>query len=478
MIALYLFLAVIVVFLLIIVVRTIVFKPFETNVHDGETIEIDKNSAVEALRELVRCKTVSYNDRSQEDDQEFDKLTNLIPKLYPNVADICEVKRFDGRGLLYKWKGRTNEAPLVLMSHYDVVPVNQELWEVEPFEAILKDDKVFGRGTLDTKATLNGILFSANQLIKQGFVPQNDVYLAFSGSEEVSGQGAPKIVDYFEQQGIVPGLVIDEGGAVVEGVFPGVSARCALIGIAEKGMVNLKYTTVSSGGHASAPPPITPIGKLAAACIKVEKNPFKGHVTKPVAEMFNVLGRHSTLLYKTIFANLWCFSGVLDLFCRKSGGELNALVRTTIAFTQMEGSSARNVLPPKAHLVSNIRINPADSVKTVVETITNTINNPDINVEIIEGAEPSRISETNCDAWEKVVNSVAQTWEGSIVAPYLMVQCSDSRHYGRISDKVYRFSAMELTAQERKTIHGNNECIRTESIVKAVEFFTRIIKSC
>ncbi len=476
MFAIYILLAVVAVFVAVVVMRTIMFKPYATKEHKAVEIDFDGDKAVEALRELVRCKTISYNDSSKEDDKEFQKLVDLIPVLYPFVSNNCEVKSFDGRGLLFKWEGESRENPTVLMSHYDVVPVNQELWDIEPFEAIKKDGKIFGRGTLDTKATLNGILFSANRLIEKGFKPKNDIYLAFSGSEEVSGAGAPKIVDYFEQNGIVPGMVLDEGGAVVEGVFPGVKAPCALIGIAEKGLLNIRYQTFSAGGHASAPPPVTPIGKLSAACLKVEKNPFSCHITKPVAEMFDVLGRHSTFLFRMIFANLWCFKGVLDLFCRKAGGELNALVRTTIAFTKMEGSSALNVLPPKAEMASNIRINPNDSVDSVVDLITKTINNADIKVEVIDSMEPSRISDTKCKAWETISSAVAETWQGSLVSPYLMVQCSDSRHYGRISDRVYRFSAMDLTSEERKTIHGNNEYIRIESIVKTIEFFTRIIE--
>ena len=179
-----------------------------------------------------------------------------------------------------------------------------------------------------------------------------------------------------------------------------------------------------------------------------------------------------------VFANLWLFRPVLDLICRSSGGEMNALVRTTTAFTQMQGSNGRNVLPAEAYLISNMRLNPADTVESATEYLKKTVNNEDVEITVMESFQPSPISETGCDSWNKVAQAVAHTWQGCIVSPYLMVQCSDSRHYGKLSNHVYRFSAMDLTAEERRSIHGNNEKIRLETIGKAVEFYIRLLMQC
>ena len=243
-------------------------------------------------------------------------------------------------------------------------------------------------------------------------------------------------------------------------------------------MLNAQFKTLSAGGHASAPKPHTPVGILAAACKKVEDHPFKAHIEGPAAQMFDTLGRYSSLLYRVIFANLWCFGWVIDLLGRVSGGEMNALVRTTVAFTQMQGSSARNVIPPEATMVANMRLNPADTVESALEYLKKTVKDEAVEITALEGFDPSPISETGCEAWDKVASAVASTWKGCIVSPYLMVQCSDSRSYGRISNHVYRFSAMAMTSEERATIHGNNERIRLESIHKAVEFYIRLMKQC
>ena len=474
----YIILGLVAALLAVILLRAAVFRPKQAMPVAPAALGFDREAPVKALAQLVRCKTISYNDPALEDDAEFQKLIGLLPELYPNVFTKCSFQQLPDRALLFRWPGKSSAAPSVMMAHYDVVPVNEENWDVPAFEAVIKDGVMWGRGTLDTKATFNAILSAANELIGWGFQPENDVYFAFSGGEEVNGMGAVNIVNYFKEQGIQPALVVDEGGAVVENVFPGVKQPCGLIGIAEKGMLNAQYRVLSSGGHASSPPPNTPIDILAKACRKVHDKPFKMHITKPAAEMFDTLGRYSSFSYKILFANLWLFKPVLNLFCRMSGGEINALVRTTVAFTQMQGSSARNVIPPEAKLVSNMRLNPQDSVDSAIAYLNKAVGDSRVEITALESFEPSPISETGCEAWNKVASAVASTWHGCIVSPYLMVQCSDSRHYRDLSNHVYRFSAMDLTAQERKSIHGNNEGIRLETICKAVEFYLRLLKLC
>ncbi len=476
MYVLYAVLSLIAILVAVTLVRTALFKPKAQIAPFDEEIAFDTEKTVKNLQELVKCKTVSYYDKNLEDDNEFNKLIALLPSLYPRVMDTCSFLTLPDRALLFCWKGKKSENPSVMMAHYDVVPVNEDMWEKPPFEAIIENGVLWGRGTLDTKVTFNGILYAADHLINQGFVPENDVYFAFSGGEEVNGNGAVNIVNWFKENNIKPAIVVDEGGAVVENVFPGVKTPCGLIGIAEKGMMNLTFKTISQGGHASAPKPHTPIGVLSDACTKVENSPFPCHITKPVEEMFDTLGRHSTFVYRMIFANMWLFKGVLDMIAKKSGGEMNALMRTTVAFTQATGSTAPNVIPPEASMVANMRLNPEDTVNSTKERIKKIIKCDNITLEIGSCMEPSPVSKTHCEAFDRVQRAVSGTWKGCIVSPYLMVQCSDSRHYRDLSDHVYRFSAMDLTSEERATIHGNNERIRLETVNKAVEFYLRLLK--
>ena len=470
------FLAIAVVaFIAIVLTRTIMFKPLPQPKKDENEVEFDEDKAVESLQKLVRCKTISYYDPSKEDPSEFEKFEKTLQEIFPLTYQHCQRIATKGRAILLKWQGKSSNKPSVLMAHYDVVPVSQDGWSKPAFDAIIEDGFMWGRGTLDTKITLNSAFNAVENLIGKGFVPENDIYLAFGGDEEVNGNGAPSIVEYFKEQGIKPALVVDEGGAVVEDVFPGVHEPCALIGIAEKGMLNVKLEIRGAGGHASAPPPKTSIGKLSRACVKMEEKPFDFRITKPALDMFDTLGRYSSFVFRMVFANLWLFKGVLNAMCKKSGGEINALLRTTVAFTQASGSVGINVLPPNASMCANLRLIDGDTMESAKERIVNTIDDPSINVEVLGGMNPSVISDTNNEEYEKLKSAIASTWRDAIVSPYLMVQCSDSRHYGEITDRVYRFSAMALTKEERATIHGNDERIPLDTIKKATEFYIRLV---
>ena len=465
-------------FIAVISIRTALFRPVRLPPAEASPCDFDREAAVSALAALVRCRTVSRYAAEDEDEAEFEKLLSLLPTLYPHLTAACEMQRPDGRAILFRWEGKTRAPASVMMAHYDVVPADESGWQKPPFDAVIEDGVMWGRGTLDTKSTMNAALFAADTLIARGFVPAADVYFAFSGGEEVGGPGAASIVSYFQSEGIEVGLVLDEGGGVVKGAFPGVRLPTAMIGIAEKGMLDLEYRVRTAGGHASAPRPLTAIGHLAKACTAITSHPPRMRISPPVREMFGTLGRYSGFLYRMIFANLWCFGWIIGAIGRHRGGDINALVRTTVAFTRMQGSDANNVLPTEATMVSNIRLVPGDTVNDTIARLRRVIDDEKMELRPLLSTNPSRVSRTDGDGWERVTAAVRATWPSAVVTPYLMVQCSDSRHWGALSDRVYRFSAMDFTAEERRTIHGHNERIRLASIERSVSFYLRLLESC
>jgi carboxypeptidase PM20D1 len=466
------------VFLVVLLIRTAAFKPPAEKACAIEEVSVNAQETAVRLARMIRCKTVSSRDKGMVDESEFDKFRALLAELYPYTHKACKIERIGPSGVLYTLKGKSDAAPVVFMSHYDVVPAEEQAWDKPAFDGIIEDGVLWGRGTLDTKSTLCAIFEAAESLIAQGCVPENDLYFAFSGDEEIAGDSAPAIVDEFEKRGVSPAMVLDEGGAVVERVFPGVTLPCALIGTAEKGILDVELSAESKGGHASTPPPHTPVGVLARAVTRIEKRPFISRITPPVAAMFDTLGSHSSFVYRLIFANLFLFKPLLDSMCRKLGGELNAMLRTTCAFTMMEGSSAANVLPPVAKVTANLRIIGGETVDKAVAYMKSAAGDPDIKFRVIYGMDPSISSLTGGSGWEALKNAVSQTWPGVLISSYMMLGCTDSRHYHRISDHVYCFSAMALSSEERASVHGHNEKIPLDSLVKLVQFYTRLMRRC
>lgn len=459
-----------------ILIRTVMFRPANEPALHPQEILLDEAKIIDDLAAMIRCKTVSNRDESLVDHMEFVKFQTLLKERFPAVHRHAKLTKIGKTGLLYHLSGQSAGKPSVCMAHYDVVPAEESGWDRPAFAGLVEGDMIWGRGTLDTKGTLCALLEAAELLLKEGYVPKHDLYFSFSGEEEIDGETCADIVDYLREKGVKPAIVLDEGGAVVDHVFPGVDRPCAVVGIGEKGSVNMDFVIESDGGHASTPPAHTILGQLAQAVASIEKHPFKRQLTRPVKEMFDTLGRHSSFVYRMIFANLWCFLPLLDFICKKSGGELNAMMRTTVAVTRMEGSKAYNVLPPNAAFGANIRLLGDDTIESATKYLQRVIKNEKIRPRLINGTNPSIYSDTSCEEWNTLKEVIAETWPGTLVSPYLMMACSDSRHYCSITDRVYRFSAMQLSKEERGMIHGNNERIPVETMLTTVRFYVRLLQ--
>ena len=461
----------------VVVIRTLGFKPEPLKAEKAEVIKIDEARVIESLQAMIRFKTVSFKDKTKEDPSTFKGFQDYLKTRYPLIHEKAKFYSIEETGLLFELKVKKPSKTVVLMSHYDVVPENGT-WSEDPFSGNIIEGKIYGRGTLDTKTTLCAVMESVEHSLKTNAKLDYDLYLAFSGDEETRGPSADNIVQFLKTKGVAPDFVLDEGGAVVENVFPGVKKKAAMVGLAEKGYINMRVEAKAQGGHASMPSKITPITELAKAVENLNKGTlFKLKKTPATMQMFDTIARHSTsFVNRMVFANVWLFWPLVKLMAKKSDGELLSLLHTTQAFTQMQGSDAMNVLPSQASLGINYRILTNESIESVTKQVIKRIDNKNLNIEVVQGANPTSISETS-KSYEVLKETILSMWEDVVPTPYLMMAGTDSRYYHDISTHVYRFSPMTMTASERATIHSTEEAIRIEELLHCVKFYIHLLKN-
>lgn len=438
----------------------------------------DLQLALQHLSDAIKIKTISYPDYDKMDFKLFDEFLLFLDRSYPNINRVCKKEIINGYCPIYIWESKEKQnKPILLLGHYDVVPVeksSESEWEEEPFSGMIKDDYIWGRGTLDDKNQVIAVMEAVEHMIKNNYKPKRDIYMVFGFDEEVGGRrGAEKAAEVFKERAIEFECVIDEGGSVITDMMEGLTAPAALIGIAEKGSTNIKITVPGQGGHSSMPPDSTAIGTLAKIVSNVEKNPMKPRLIMPVKEMLKTMAPYMTG-QKFVLKNIDKLFPIIHPVLGKNP-TTNALIRTTIAFTMTGGGDAPNVLPQKAWTTANLRILQGDSVDSTLEHIKNV--NPDIEFEIekLLVEEPSGISTIDGEPYKIVSNIIKEMYPEAIVVPYLMAGGTDSRKYFDLCKNIYRFSSVILTKKDYATIHSNNERISFENFSNMINFYIKFL---
>ena len=457
----------------VIIIRALLFK--DATVYEKETdFKYEDDEIVSKLGQLVKIPTISHPDEKDIDFSQYDLLVEKVQELYPTVFSKCEFEYTKERAIKLKLKGESSEHPTVLMAHYDVVPVTDD-WKHNPFLGEVIDGAIYGRGTVDTKSTMACALSALELALKKGYKPKNDLYLCFGSNEEVFGDSQVKIIEKFEAEGIRPRFVFDEGGAILNGAFPGVKEDTAFLGMGEKAMVNIKLTLESNGGHSSTPKKNGPVVRLARAIDKLEKNPMKPNMSATVEELLNVLGRHMPFYFKLIFANMWLFKGLVKKLFVILSADTRALLTSTFAFTMLNGGNQTNIIPNKVEANINIRISPFDTVDSIVEHIRKTIKDDQIVISVHDETPAFPECSYKTEGYNIIKDTVIETYPGTVVAPFLNIGGSDGKFYTEICDCVVRFSPFKISNQERAGIHGVDEYIRVEMLEKCLEFYQRLL---
>lgn len=467
-------LVVILVLLLIALVRTLMLPKKETSYEGSKDLErID--AYAKKLQKMVQFETVS--ERGKPDPEKFREFHKIIEGLFPNVFKTCEKIDIDGN-LLVKWKGKNPKLdPIILISHLDVVPAEGK-WTYPPYSGEIVDGKIYGRGTGDVKCNVACFYQAVEELILDGYVPECDVYLGSSCTEEIGGDGAPKIVNWFKEQGIKLFLLNDEGGAITSDPVVGVKGTFAAVGIFEKGYGDLKLIARSKGGHSSTPPKNTPIVRLAKLEAEIEDhNPFDVKFSKAVEAMFEQLAPYcSNFGLKMVMHNLWLFKPIVKKILPSLSAEAAAMLQTTICFTMQKGSNGYNVIPQEAWATANLRYIPHQGMKESNEVIKNIAKKYDVEVEEVVCSAPSKELDLNGEPYKIVTEAIQDIWPEIGIMPYVVTGGTDSRFYDPVCDACIRFGPINLTKQQMGSMHAIDENIDIDTLPKAVDYYKKVIK--
>lgn len=442
-------------------------------------VAVEEKQAVEHLSKAITFKTVSYQDRSKFDFKEFDKFIEYLKESYPEVHKQLELEVINNYGLVYKWNGSdSSKNPIGLTSHYDVVPVlegTEDKWEHGPFSGEVAGGKVWGRGTLDDKIGVIGILEAAEHLLKDGFKPERDLYLMFGFDEEIGGdEGANLNAKTLKDRGVRFDFVLDEGGAIVENMVPGVKQPVGVVGISEKGSATAELSIEGSGGHSSQPKDHTNIGRIASAIAKLEDTQFKGDLRGPGEDLFEFVAPEMSFGMKYVFANKMIYEPIIEKILLGKPASA-ALIRTTIAPTIFQAGEQYNALPEKASAIINLRLMPGDSLEDVETVIKDTIDDEDIKV-TVSGSEATKVSSVNGREFNTVQQAARNVYQDAVVAPYLMFAGSDAKHYDYVSKNTYRFLPVQITSDDLNRMHGTNEHVSVENYLNAIKFYCEVMK--
>lgn len=465
----------------VLAVRALVKESKQKNYPSIERIDVPP-SAAQHLSRAIQIPTISNEESADFDSSAFRAYARFLSDVYPLADLYLGKKSFNDFSLLYRWQGKdTSLKPILLLSHYDVVPVEPATlnsWKNDPYSGALLRDTIWGRGAIDDKMAGIAILETFERLLQENFQPQRSIYLALGHDEERGGRkGAAAMAEYLSHQNTQFEFILDEGGALTQGIIPGVRKEVAVIGIAEKGFLNLELSASLAGGHSSIPLGTNSIDVLSAGLSRLRANPFPAKLSRPIKLFFDYLGPESSFVMKFALSN----SDVLEPLLLKGLGQFpqgKANIRTTMVPTIFSSGIKGNVIPKTASATVNLRILPGESIASAIAYVKRTINDQRIKVKPeIGAAEPSEVSEVNSEEYETIYRTVREIFPKVVVVPHLVVGGTDSRYFTAMTDHIFRFRPLHVRPDNIQSFHGLNERMPVADLEDGIRFFYQLIKN-
>lgn len=470
-------LALIVALTLVVCARTLYFSSpgqADTQVANAALPKLNQEQLTAQFAKSLTYQTINNGTPIMPDDQ-FNGLLQFFKSAYPNVFSSMTVTTIGKHALLLKWQGRNDKLlPILMMAHQDVVPIapgTEKDWQYPPFSGLVKDGYVWGRGAIDCKATLNALFASANLLLQNHFTPERTIYFYFGDDEEGGNRTAKLGASYFQEHQIKIDNVYDEGGIISENMVPDVPVTLGLIGVGEKGIMDLKLTAHAIGGHASMPSAHTAIGDLSAAINTLMTHPFPANLNGTMQDFMQNIAAPMPFYKRAALTNTWLF-GPLVIERFNQSPVLSSMIRTTQAPTIINAGNKSNVLPALASAVINFRIDIHDSIASVTERVKHEINNPQIDVEMLHGSEPSRVAATNSTAYTQMAATTREVYgKDVLITPIILSAATDSRFFANVANNVYKYSPLVMDNSDMTRFHGTNERYAIKHYMELVDYY-------
>jgi len=440
-----------------------------------------EEEAVNKLRGAIRIPTVSFDDPDMMDTAAFSNMLIYLDDNFPLVATGMQKTIINKYSVIYHWLGKKNtNNPAILYAHYDVVPVelvNRDQWLHDPWTGDTAKGSIWGRGTLDDKGSMIAMLVAAERMMKNGFVPENDIYFIFGHDEEVGGErGAGMVAKYLSEKKITTRFNLDEGGPCSHGIVPFIDRPVILAGTAEKGYVTLRLTAKVKGGHSSKPEKITSTGVLVQALSRLEKYKFPQKVSPVMLDFITYAGPEMKMPYKLVFANTWLFKPLILKAYQEISAEGNALTRSTFAITILEAGIKENLIPGVASAKVNFRILTGEQVNTVLKQVKKVIDDDRVKIDVIRPIEPSPVTNTDTYGFRLIQEVSASVFPDAVFSPFLMLGGTDSKHFENISASLIRCQPVRMDAEQLRTVHGVNERIGIHDFMEMIAFYEELIR--
>lgn len=446
-------------------------------------LALDEKAIADKLGGAIRFRTIASREDPEAGAAEFLKLHAYLQERFPRVHASLQRELVGKYSLLYTWPGTDPQAkPVMFLAHQDVVPVapgTDAQWQAAPFAGEVKDGFVWGRGAWDDKGNLIAQLEAVEQLLATGFKPRQTVYLGFGHDEEVNGlRGAKEIARLLEERKVKLDFLIDEGLLITDGILPGLKAPAALIGIAEKGYMSVVLKVPATPGHASMPPPkgTSAIGMMSAALRRLDDEQLPAGIRGVAREMFDTIAPEMSGLQRVALSNLWLFGPVVQSQLEK-GPSTHAMLRTTTALTIINAGNKDNVLPGQAEATVNFRMLPGTSREDVMQHVKSKVGDQFELLALPGAAEASSVTPVQSSSYQLINWTVRSLFPGTIVAPGLMIGGTDSIHFSRVSDHIYRFSPVRARPEDLSRFHGTNERISTANLAELVRFYHQLLRN-